>query len=656
MASDRVEPRRSRAGRTSKNEPSPIKDDLAALERLRDRPAPRRGRQGGPEGRAEAGRAGLPEGGRAGQGRRLGEPRPGLPPRGPHPRRPRGPGEGRRAPEARRPLGDQLADRPDQRPQRLPRRGDRQLRVGPRDEDPRPRASTSAWTTRSSTPSAPSLYTRARREPLGSPERRDVPAAGRSPPTGGRSRSTPRTSPPTTASGLAYAELARSSRRRAVADRREPRSTAGRRLDPSDLATAADRGRPEATARPRAAAAVDARRGGRRRFVDGPRPDVRLAARPAPRGRRDARRRPAATRPTRPSGRALARALEVDPQGAAPAAQARRDRRGPRRGDRPQEQPGRRPERPVDRDPPAPPARRPRARTVPEQKADGMTALDDRPRTVRGVALSVLAPRPSPARPGLHARRRPRPSIAAPRRPGEARGGRRPTRSRTSGSSTSPRRRASTSSTPTAPPGEKLLPETMGSGVAFLDYDGDGDQDLFLVNSDDWPDAPEAAPADPGPLPQRRQGPLRGRDRRRPGSTGRSSAWAWPSATTTTTATPTSTSPPSAAATSSATTAGTFADVTDEANAAGLGRLAHQRRVLRHGERRRPRPVRLLLRRLVAPRPTAARTSSSPGPARGGPTARRPPSTGRSASSSATTAAGSPTSARRPASRSARPT
>jgi hypothetical protein len=35
--------------------------------------------------------------------------------------------------------------------------------------------------------------------------------------------------------------------------------------------------------------------------------------------------------------------------------------------------------------------------------------------------------------------------------------------------------------------GEKLLPETMGSGVAVLDYDGDGDQDLFFVNSRDWP-------------------------------------------------------------------------------------------------------------------------------------------------------------------------
>jgi enediyne biosynthesis protein E4 len=35
--------------------------------------------------------------------------------------------------------------------------------------------------------------------------------------------------------------------------------------------------------------------------------------------------------------------------------------------------------------------------------------------------------------------------------------------------------------------GTKLLPETMGSGVAFLDYDGDGDQDLFFVNSSPWP-------------------------------------------------------------------------------------------------------------------------------------------------------------------------
>ena len=35
--------------------------------------------------------------------------------------------------------------------------------------------------------------------------------------------------------------------------------------------------------------------------------------------------------------------------------------------------------------------------------------------------------------------------------------------------------------------GKKYLPETMGSGVCFLDYDNDGWQDILFVNSMDWP-------------------------------------------------------------------------------------------------------------------------------------------------------------------------
>jgi len=41
--------------------------------------------------------------------------------------------------------------------------------------------------------------------------------------------------------------------------------------------------------------------------------------------------------------------------------------------------------------------------------------------------------------------------------------------------------------------GKKYLPETMGSGVAFFDADGDGWQDILFVNSKSWPGQPPSS-------------------------------------------------------------------------------------------------------------------------------------------------------------------
>src|SRR5438128_383732 len=38
--------------------------------------------------------------------------------------------------------------------------------------------------------------------------------------------------------------------------------------------------------------------------------------------------------------------------------------------------------------------------------------------------------------------------------------------------------------------GKKYLPETLGSGALFLDVDGDGWQDILLINSTHWPGRP----------------------------------------------------------------------------------------------------------------------------------------------------------------------
>ncbi len=98
--------------------------------------------------------------------------------------------------------------------------------------------------------------------------------------------------------------------------------------------------------------------------------------------------------------------------------------------------------------------------------------------------------------------------------------------------------------------GRKLLPETMGGGCAFFDFDNDGDQDLLFVNSlAHWPwdeSKEQGAGAEKSSvpahrhlgdsLPQRRHGQLRRCHRRLGPRRRRSTAWASPSATTTTTA------------------------------------------------------------------------------------------------------------------------
>ena len=64
---------------------------------------------------------------------------------------------------------------------------------------------------------------------------------------------------------------------------------------------------------------------------------------------------------------------------------------------------------------------------------------------------------------------------------------------------------ASASATTAARSGKKYLPETIGAGAAFLDADNDGWQDIFLVNSTNWP-GPAGAPSLPGALPEQHDG------------------------------------------------------------------------------------------------------------------------------------------------------
>ena len=145
---------------------------------------------------------------------------------------------------------------------------------------------------------------------------------------------------------------------------------------------------------------------------------------------------------------------------------------------------------------------------------------------------------------------------------------------------------------------DRFLPETMGPGVAFVDYDNDGWMDLFMVNSGASRFLHAENPAQERALQEQPRRHLHRRHRQGGLPTAGISAWASPSATSTTTATRTCSSPTTGRATLYHNNGnGTFTDVTEKAGLLDGPGLDDQRRLVRLRQRRQAGSVSLQLRR-----------------------------------------------------------